>query len=181
MWWTGFFVCRNRKKISCCAVKAGSEVVSYSLGKWETTKRGCKAFQSVWITVVVILSAPLSTWWGVACKESKSVLCSNKNCLSRTAPVALAKHKCQELISEYPKTTDYSEDYPIVRKRNAATCEKKLSRTYDLLCHTYDLLCHKYDLLSRTYDLLSRTYDLLSRTYDLLSRTYDLLSRTYDF
>ncbi len=41
-----------------------------------------------------------------------------------------------------------------IRKRNAATCEKKLSRTYDLL--------------SRTYDLLSRTYDLLSRTYDII-------------
>ncbi len=50
----------------------------------------------------------------------------------------------------------------LLRKRNAATCEKKISRTYDLL--------------SRTYDLLSRTYDLICRTYDLLSRTYDISS-----
>ena len=68
----------------------------------------------------------------------------------------------------------------IILKRNAAMCEKKISRTYDLLSRTYDLLSRTYDLISRTYDLLCHTYDLLSRTYDLISCTYDLLSRTYD-
>ncbi len=68
----------------------------------------------------------------------------------------------------------------ILRKRNAATCEKKLSRTYDLLCHMYDLLCRTYDLVCLTYDLLSCTYDLLCHAYDLLCLTYDLLCCTYD-
>ncbi len=35
----------------------------------------------------------------------------------------------------------------LLRKRNAATCEKKLSRTYDLLSRTYDLLCRTYEII----------------------------------
>ncbi len=55
-----------------------------------------------------------------------------------------------------------------LRKRNAATCKKKLSRTYDLISCTYDLLSRTYDIISRTYEIISRTYNLLSRTYEII-------------
>ncbi len=68
-----------------------------------------------------------------------------------------------------------------LRKHNAATCEKKLSRTYDLFMRTYDLLCHTYDLLCRrtTHYVVRTSYYLVRTTYYLVRTTYYLVRTTY--
>ena len=58
---------------------------------------------------------------------------------------------------------------------------KKLSRTYDLLCRTYDVVI-SYVRLIMSYVRLIISYVRLIMSYvrHKLSRTYDLLCRTYD-
>ncbi len=115
MWWIGRF-----EKISYSSHAVLLKPVQKlfpSFGKWETTVRGYKAFQAVWITV--ILGASVSTWLSVACKhksqslsDEKLFLCTlcakvyevTRTIFSSIIPVAFSKEKCQKLISGYSKT-----------------------------------------------------------------------------
>ena len=64
-------LCRNRRiSYSCHAVLLKPVPKLFpSFGEREATERGCKASQSVWITVVVTVCSSVSTWFSVTPKQ----------------------------------------------------------------------------------------------------------------
>ena len=76
-----------------------------------------------------------STWWETICAHTVCEgLRSNKNYLSRAISVAAIRQKCQEVISAYPKTQDYSGVYPIVIRHHFACINLDSEWVYVYLC-----------------------------------------------